>query len=173
MLLFKSVLKGIVHPKIKILSSLTHPRVVTNLYEFICSAEHKGRYFEESLYGGTIDFHSRRKKNTMEVNGAPELLCFPHSSEYLPLCSAEQTHSYRFGSTWGWVNDDRIFIFGWTIPLSVLGNKVIHIILPASSFFCKFTYKIWTTLQVHIQWRIFHKRPELCISCVCISFLWA
>ncbi len=32
----------------------------------------------------------------MEVNGAPELLCFPHSSEYLPLCSAEQRHSYRF-----------------------------------------------------------------------------
>ncbi len=31
----------------------------------------------------------------MEVNGAPELLCFLHSSEYLPLCS-EQTHSYRF-----------------------------------------------------------------------------
>ncbi len=25
------------------------------------------------------------KKNTMEVNGAPELLCFPHSSEYLPF----------------------------------------------------------------------------------------
>ncbi len=37
----------------------------------------------------------------MEVNGAPELLCFPHSSEYLPLCSAEQRHSYRFGTTWG------------------------------------------------------------------------
>ncbi len=47
---------------------------------------------------GTIDFHSRNK-NTMEVNGAPELLCFPHSSEYLPLCSAEQRHSYRFGTT--------------------------------------------------------------------------
>ncbi len=56
----------------------------------------------------------------MEVNGAPELLCFPHSSEYLPLCSAEQRHSYRFGTTWGWVNDDRIFIFGWTIPLKLL-----------------------------------------------------
>ncbi len=26
----------------------------------------------------------------MEVNGAPELLCFPRSSEYRPLCSAEQ-----------------------------------------------------------------------------------
>ncbi len=56
----------------------------------------------------------------MEVNGAPELLCFPHSSEYLPLCSAEQRHSYRFRTTWGWVNGDRIFIFGWTIPLTGL-----------------------------------------------------
>ncbi len=74
------------------------------------------RKFVTRLFWGTIDFHSR-KKNTMEVNGAPELLCFPHSSEYLPLCSAEQRHSYRFGTTWGWVNDDRIFIFGWTIPL--------------------------------------------------------
>ncbi len=42
-------LKGIVHPKMKILSSFTHPQVVPNLYEFLCSAEHKGRYFEESL----------------------------------------------------------------------------------------------------------------------------
>ncbi len=39
------------------------------------------------------------------------------SSEYLPLCSAEQTHSYRSGNTCGWVNDDIISIFGWTIPL--------------------------------------------------------
>ncbi len=43
------------------------------------------------LFWGTIDFHSR-ENNTMEANGAPELLCFPHSSKYLPLCSAE--HSY-------------------------------------------------------------------------------
>ncbi len=53
----------------------------------------------------------------MEVNGAPELLCFPHSSEYLPLCSVEQRHVYRFGTTWGWVYEDNIFVFGWTIPL--------------------------------------------------------
>ncbi len=32
----------------------------------------------------------------MEVNGVKELLCFPHSSEYLNLCLAEQRHSYRF-----------------------------------------------------------------------------
>ncbi len=74
--------------KIKILSSFTHPQVDPNLYECVCS-EHKGRYFVViRLFGDTIDFNSRRKI----------LLCFPHSSEYLPLCS-EQTHSYRFGAT--------------------------------------------------------------------------
>jgi len=31
----------------KILSSYTHPQDVLNLYEFLSSAEHKGRYFEE------------------------------------------------------------------------------------------------------------------------------
>jgi len=41
-------LKGLVHPKMKILSVFTHP-VVPNLYVFICSAEHKGRYLEECL----------------------------------------------------------------------------------------------------------------------------
>ncbi len=46
---FKSLygLKGIVHPKMKILSSFTHPQVIPNLYECLCSAEHKGRYSEE------------------------------------------------------------------------------------------------------------------------------
>jgi len=33
--------KGILHPKIKILSSFTYPQVVANLYEFLSSAEHK------------------------------------------------------------------------------------------------------------------------------------
>ncbi len=42
-----SYLKGIVHPKITILSLFTHPQVVPNMYECICSAEHKGRYSEE------------------------------------------------------------------------------------------------------------------------------
>ncbi len=89
-------------------------------YDCVTQRKMFWRKFVTRLFWGTIDFHSR-KKHTMEVNGAPELLCFPHSSEYLPLCSAEQRHSYRFGTTWGWVNDDRIFIFGWTIPLSSTG----------------------------------------------------
>jgi len=41
------MLKGIVHTKIKILLSFTHPQVVPNLYECLCSAEHRGRYSEE------------------------------------------------------------------------------------------------------------------------------
>ncbi len=54
---------------------------------------------------------------TMEVNGDPKQPDYTLSSEYLPLCS-EQTHSYRSGNTWGWVNDDRISIFGWAVPLN-------------------------------------------------------
>jgi len=41
------MLKGIVHPKMAILSSFTHPQVVPNLFEFISSAEHKRRHFKE------------------------------------------------------------------------------------------------------------------------------
>jgi len=33
----------------KNLLSFTHPRVVAKLYEFLSSAENKGRYFEERL----------------------------------------------------------------------------------------------------------------------------
>jgi len=38
---------GIVLFKMKILSSFSHTQVVPNLYEFLSSAEHKGRYFVE------------------------------------------------------------------------------------------------------------------------------
>ncbi len=91
----------------KIHSSFTQPQVDPNLYECVCSAEHKGRYCIWYVFF-----------STMEVNGAQKQPDYKLSSKYLPLCS-EQTHSYRFGSTWGWVNDDRICIFGWIIPLKL------------------------------------------------------
>ncbi len=103
------------------------------------------RKFVTRLFWGTIDFHSRRK-NTMEVNGAPELLWFLHSSEYLPLCSAEQTHSYRFGTTWGWVNDDRIFIFGWTIPL------IASLIVSVKGVICRIQKPLLLAAPVAIKW---------------------
>ncbi len=89
--------KAIVHPKMRILSSFTHTQVVPNLYECICSAEHKGRYSEEcgkqSSSGApltSIVFHSYYGSQW-----CPKQPDYKLSSEYLPLCSAEQRHSYR------------------------------------------------------------------------------
>jgi len=63
--------KGILHPKMKILSSFTHSQIVTNMYEFLSSAEHIGRYFEERLEPNSclVPLTSIVEKNTMEVNG--------------------------------------------------------------------------------------------------------
>ncbi len=36
--------------------------------------------------------------------------------KYLLLYSIEERKSYSFGTTWGWENDDWIFIFWWSIP---------------------------------------------------------
>ncbi len=47
----------------------------------------------------TIDFQCMDKK---------------HWGIFHLLCSAEERKSYRFGMTWGRVNDDRCFIFDWT-----------------------------------------------------------
>jgi len=41
--------KGIVHPKMKILSVFTNPHVVPNLYDLVSSEEHKTRYFVKCL----------------------------------------------------------------------------------------------------------------------------
>jgi len=86
----------------KTLSSFTQPQVVPNLYECLCSAEHKGRYSEEcgkqSSSGATLTsivcFFP-----TMEVNDTPKQPGYKFSSKELPLCSAEQRNSYRFGTT--------------------------------------------------------------------------
>ncbi len=37
--------------------------------------------------------------------------------KYLNLCSQDERRSYGFGTTWGWVINDIIFIFGSTVPL--------------------------------------------------------
>ncbi len=38
--------------------------------------------------------------------------------KYLNFCSEDEWRSYGFGTTWGGVINDRVFIFGWTIPLT-------------------------------------------------------
>jgi len=71
----------------KILSSFTHPQVVANLFEFLLSAEHKGRYFEERL--ASLTSHGIYF-STMDVNVAKQLFGANRSSKYLPLCSIEE-----------------------------------------------------------------------------------
>jgi len=70
----------------EILSSFIHPQVVPNLYEFLSSAEHKRRYFEECQYNQqlwasltSIVFFL----HTMAVNGDYQLCGYLHSSKYL------------------------------------------------------------------------------------------
>ncbi len=63
------------------------------------------RMWKTEQFWGTIDFHYK-KKNTMEVNGAPELLC-----------------SNGFGTTWGWVNDDN-FHFWVNCPFKAIKWKI-------------------------------------------------
>ncbi len=65
---------------------------------------------ETEQFWGTIDFYSNFFP-IMIVNGGLKQPGYKLSSKYLSLCSAEQRHSYRFGNTWGRVNDDSIFIF--------------------------------------------------------------
>ncbi len=140
--------KGIVHPKMNILSSFTQSQVVPNLYECLCSAEHKGRYSEEcgkqSSSGApltSIVFFFP----TMEVNGAPKQPAYKLYSKYFPLCSAEQINSYRFGTTWGWVNDDRILIFG------------------ELSLKCTSLYQGWKWVLSNCMLRpVRHKKSKLC-----------
>ncbi len=42
----------------------------------------------------------------------------------LILSSEDERRSYGFGTTWRWVINDRMFIFGWTIPL-IQGYQLI------------------------------------------------
>ncbi len=70
-----------------------------------------------------------------------------NSLKYLPLCS-EQTHSYRFGTTWGWVNDDRSFIFEWTIPLSLKFHAYYSFCFQLLSKLCLFFSKLYTNPRI-------------------------
>ncbi len=57
--------------------------------------------------------------------------------KYLHLCSKDERRSYRFGTTWGWVINDRIFILGWTNPLRlVLWSRVTYFTLFLITVIC-------------------------------------
>jgi len=57
--------------------------------------------------------------------------CRPHWAigfyqKYLNLCSEDERRSYGCGATWGWVINDRNFIFGLTKPLRLISRLVFQ-----------------------------------------------
>jgi len=89
-----SNITGIVHPKMKIVSSFTLPQVVPNLYTFLSSVEHKGRYFEEcgKLNSSRTLFLYYESQRCLKA-------AWLQTSKHLPLCSVELRNVYRFGTT--------------------------------------------------------------------------
>ncbi len=156
------MVKGIVHPKMKILSLITHPHVIPNNMPCV-QRHHAGsrscvmycrertstrETVEMKMWNKIVIFvffaqnvFSWLHKITVYRLMSHRPLC--RSSWYfsgpwsckdpcclwegqralrfkqkcLNLCSEDERRSYGFGTTWGWVINDRIFIFGWTIPL--------------------------------------------------------
>ncbi len=104
--------KGTVHPKMKILSSF----LLTLMYFQTCM---------------NVFVLLNTKEDILKNEGNGAVLvnqCFfsYYGSQWCPWLqtffkissfSVQNKHKYRFGNTWGWVNDDRIFIFVWTVPL--------------------------------------------------------
>ncbi len=78
--------------------------------------------------------------------------------KYLTLCSEDEQRSYGFGTTWGWVINDRSFIFGWTNPLNkYLATRLLidipstnNLVAHSRSFLT--VYKFFFFLLIHL-WR--------------------
>ncbi len=95
--------KGTVHSKMSVLLSFTHPRVIPNLYDWLRNIF--WRMLVTVLV--PINFHCILV-HKMEIYLVTNIL------QNIFYC-VPQTNSYRFGRTWGWVNGDNIFLFGWKI----------------------------------------------------------
>ncbi len=57
-----------------------------------------------------------------------------------------ESKSYRFGRTWGWENEDRAFIFSWTITLN--------------EYFLNEYHNFWTHIHAHILTNWSQKEPS-------------
>ncbi len=103
--------KGIVHPKMKILSSFTHPQVVSNLYEFLCSAKHKEEFFFilKKVYNQTVLGHHSQNCSVS------------HSLQNIFLC-VRQNKDIHTGLELLQDDDDRMMSSEMMTELSFLGE---------------------------------------------------
>ncbi len=103
MLNHKASLTGIVHPKMKILS-FTNPQVVSNLYEFLSSAEHKRWDFEECWETNSCQLWLPMVWEKYYANQwLPATVWLPTFFK-LFSCVSNGRNSYRFGTSAGRVN---------------------------------------------------------------------
>lgn len=59
---YSSIIKRLVHPKITIMSSFTHPHAVPNLCDFCVSSGRVNEMLGRMTVSVTIDFHCKRKE---------------------------------------------------------------------------------------------------------------
>ncbi len=55
--------------------------------------------------------------------------------KHLHLCSEDERRSWGFGTTWGWIINDRIFVLGWNYPFKgddTQGNFLSIVVLAFS-----------------------------------------
>jgi len=91
-------IKGILQPKLKIMSSFTHPQVVMSFFLLLNT---KRRYFEERLEANSCLAPLTSIVEKIKYYGNQWCQAYNRSSKYLPLCSAEERNSYRFATTCG------------------------------------------------------------------------
>ncbi len=74
--------------------------------------------------------------------------------KYLKLCFKDEQSSYRFGTTWGWIINDIIFIFGWANPLILIlklcSCDMTSLLLDLCLFILKITFG-WFNLKYLFQ----------------------
>ncbi len=118
-------LKGIVHPKMKILSLITHPHVVPNLKDLCSSSEHKIFFAHKKYSCSFIKLRLNHWWTILMMSLLPfwalnvEVVLLSMEDQkalgchqkYLNLCSEDEWKSYLFGMTWWWVINNQNFHF--------------------------------------------------------------
>ncbi len=74
------------------------------------------------------------------------------------FCAEQKKETYSFGTTWGWVNHDIIFIFEGTIPLSVMRNIVVKVYsrYVHTSIFLVYYYYLQVQFYVLLKYEIYY-----------------
>ncbi len=70
----------------------------------------------------TVACPQTKKKKDYGSQWGPATVWLPTFFK-IKLCSTEESNSFRFKTTWEWVNDNRFLFFGWTIHLMLIKQQ--------------------------------------------------